>query len=123
VGLERGNEMNKHDQARFYLIRLNDQVDPNAFQNEYAIIDNYINEAEATEKELEEMKGIHDYYSLYLEFLRLYNEEKVKREELQQDVDRYFELDNRYAFSLTEDEQIKSNKLRDKLSKGGVNHE
>ena len=72
-----------------------------------------IKEAEATEKELEDTK--------YQLSVVKDNALKIQNQlvELQRDVKRYFELDNRYVFLLTEDEQIESNKLRDKLSKVG----
>jgi len=60
VGLERGNEMNKHEQARQNLQRFHecfyDDSKRNTAEFKRNKLDNYINEAEATEKAYQELQ-------------------------------------------------------------------
>ena len=44
-----------HEEARKELLVLNDKVDRNSFQNEYATLDNYITEQQAKDKVHEEL--------------------------------------------------------------------
>jgi predicted transcriptional regulator len=90
-------------------------------------VQDLITKAEATEKELEEEKKQHQL-ALYDKnmMIKVYNEEKNKREELEKDVQRYFDLDNSYFALKGKSFQPKCNELyelKQKLSKVGNENE
>ena len=90
-GFELGS---KHDEAKKQLnAAMPDKVKPLWVVR----LLNYITEMEAMEKNYEEEKKQHQL-AIYDKHVMItsYNEEKTKREKLEKNVSRYFELDNRY---------------------------
>ena len=121
--------MNKHEQARKYV----DDIDGSGY---FQRLHNYINEAEATEKEYEEEKKQHQYDIKYMNKVaedltkELENTKyqlsvvkdnalKIQNQlvELQRDVNRFLKLRSNIR---SDDETIEMIILENKLSKGGV---
>ena len=84
--------MNKHEEARNNLLSMNDMIDSNKFFDEYSILDNYINECEATEKAYEELK---------------------------RDVNTFFTILAKRTFETTIEDTTIFCEIKDKLSKVG----